>query len=278
MRNPELWRRVREFRFDDGAPRLSFAKRLARENGWSPAFAERVVEEYRRFVYLAMVSGHVVTPSDHVDQAWHLHLVYTRSYWDGLCKGVLGQPLHHDPTKGGEKESHKFEDFYERTLATYEAEFGEAAPVDIWPDARDRFDHDAHARRVNTLDHWVIPKRRARSVLVMGAALAAAAVASITAGCAVKPTNAGLSREAIVLLGLGAVIVLILVLVWAFRRRNGESGSGCSSGGCAVGSGCGGHRSADDGGDGGGDGGVDGGGDGGSGCGSGCGGGCGGGD
>ncbi|MEK6230809.1 MAG: hypothetical protein N2A42_03075 [Luteolibacter sp.] len=33
--------------------------------------------EYKRFVALAMLAGHPVTPSEEVDQAWHLHLVYT---------------------------------------------------------------------------------------------------------------------------------------------------------------------------------------------------------
>ncbi len=59
---------------------LPFTTRLGRENGWSPAAAERVVAEYRRFCFLAIAAGHPVTPSDAVDQAWHLHLTYTRDY------------------------------------------------------------------------------------------------------------------------------------------------------------------------------------------------------
>jgi hypothetical protein len=169
MRNPELWERLREFRVDDGNPVLPFTARLARENGWSPNFAQRVFSEYRRFLYLAAVAGHVVTPSDHVDQAWHLHLAYTRSYWDTLCRSILNRPLHHDPTRGGESESSRFESCYERTLRSYEVEFGEAPPADIWPGPRDRFDHDAHARRVNTLDHWVIPKRTTTHAALVGA-------------------------------------------------------------------------------------------------------------
>jgi hypothetical protein len=39
------------------------------------------------------ISTHIVTPSEQVDQVWHLHLTYTRSYWDEFCPNVLGQPF-----------------------------------------------------------------------------------------------------------------------------------------------------------------------------------------
>ena len=86
-----------------------------------------------------MTAGHEVTPSDEVDQAWHLHLTYTRSYWDGLCDAVLGRALHHGPTKGGQAEGDRFENQYERTLASYRAAFGEEPPEDIWPPSAVRF-------------------------------------------------------------------------------------------------------------------------------------------
>lgn len=142
----------------DGAAALSFSKRLARDNGWPPAFAQRVVLEYKKFVYLAATCGHPVTPSDEVDQAWHLHLMYTRSYWDELCDGILGFRLHHGPTKGGAAEGQKFTDWYARTLASYRAAFGEAPPADIWPPAAVRFGEAPHFRRINVRRKWVIPK------------------------------------------------------------------------------------------------------------------------
>lgn len=100
MPEDELWIRISAFELDDPAAALPFTARLARENGWSRDFARRVVDEYRRFVFLAMKSGHPVTPSEEVDEAWRLHLCYSRSYWDGMCRGVLGRPLHHGPTEG----------------------------------------------------------------------------------------------------------------------------------------------------------------------------------
>ncbi|MGI4760006.1 MAG: TIGR04222 domain-containing membrane protein [Janthinobacterium lividum] len=154
---PELWNQLVALDLD-GTAALPFSRRLARDNGWPVAFAERVVLEYKRFVYLAATCGHPVTPSDEVDQAWHLHLVYTRSYWDELCGQVLGFALHHGPTQGGAAEGHKFQDWYAATRQSYEAAFGEAPPADIWPPAAVRFGEAPHFRRVNMRGKWLLSK------------------------------------------------------------------------------------------------------------------------
>lgn len=96
---------------------LSFAQRLALENAWSIAFPERVIHEYKRFIFLAASAGHPVTSSDQVDQAWHLHLT--------LCHDVIGRPGHHTPTQGGSAELRKFDVWYLRTLASYRASFAQ---------------------------------------------------------------------------------------------------------------------------------------------------------
>lgn len=155
---------------DDAA--LSFAARLARENGWSEAEAERVIGEYKRFCFLAVTAGHEVTPSDAVDQAWHLHLTYSRDYWERFCPDVLGRPLHHGPTAGGAGEGHRYFEQYARTLHSYERIFGESAPDDLWPDARRRLVEDPKARRVHPRDGFFVTWRQAW--LILGAAALAA--------------------------------------------------------------------------------------------------------
>ena len=82
-----------QFSIDPQGATLTFVQRLCRENGWSVPYAERVVREYKRFAFLAVEAGHPVTPSEDVDQAWHLHLAYTRNYWHEFC-AILGKPLH----------------------------------------------------------------------------------------------------------------------------------------------------------------------------------------
>lgn len=156
--NDPVWRRLQSYQFDDPDAELTFTERLARENGWKPDYAARVVEEYKRFCYLAIRAGHDVTPSDAVDQAWHLHLTYSSEYWDRFCPEVLGEPLHHGPTKGGGDEALRYWEQYEKTLEAYENLSGEPPPADIWPSPQERFVDVSAMRRVNTANHWVIPK------------------------------------------------------------------------------------------------------------------------
>jgi hypothetical protein len=154
---------------DDAA--LSFAQRLARENGWSAEHAGRVIGEYKRFCFLAVTVSHPVTPSDAVDQAWHLHLTYSRDYWERFCPEVLGRPLHHGPTAGGAAEQTLYFEQYAYTLKSYEAVFGEVAPTDLWPKASQRLNDDPRASRVHPRD-GVVVKRWALGLMLAATALA----------------------------------------------------------------------------------------------------------
>ncbi|UOG76489.1 hypothetical protein MTX78_07785 [Hymenobacter tibetensis] len=161
VRQPDLWNRIRRFELDDPTAAFSFTDRLARENGWPLEYALRAVLEYKKFMFLLCLTEQSLTPSDQVDQVWHLHLLYTRSYWLDFCEQVLGRPIHHGPTRGGDAERGKFNDWYGRTKALYQEVFGAAAPADIWPDNETRF-RDVNFRRVNLSAFWLLPKLRFR--------------------------------------------------------------------------------------------------------------------
>lgn len=171
-----LWLVLAQYRVGPNDAAFSFEARLARENGWTAGHAGRVMGEYRRFLFLAAAAGHPVTPPDAVDQAWHLHLTYSRDYWDRLCGKVLGQPLHHGPTAGGDREQHRYFAQYADTLASYERWFGAPPPAAIWPSAHRRLLVDPRAVRVGLADHWVVSKRvvwrGAAAVSMLAAALA----------------------------------------------------------------------------------------------------------
>ena len=155
----DLWQRLADYEIGPPDAAFTFAQRLARENRWSAAYAARVLTEYKRFCWLACAAGHEVTPSDAVDQAWHLHLTYTSDYWERFCPEVLRMPLHHGPTAGGAAERTRYYDQYARTLASYRAHFGAPAPLDIWPSARRRFGIDPRGVRVNPVDVLIVPRR-----------------------------------------------------------------------------------------------------------------------
>ncbi|MEE1898493.1 hypothetical protein V1389_09110 [Flavobacterium rakeshii] len=95
----ELWDKISNFRLDDPDASFTFSARLARENGWTKEYTNSVIEEYRKFIFVCCVSKSSVTPSDPVNQVWHLHLTYTKSYWIDFCKNTLQREIHHKPTK-----------------------------------------------------------------------------------------------------------------------------------------------------------------------------------
>lgn len=158
-RDDALWQRIADHHIGPADASRTFAARLARENGWKLAHAESVISEYRRFCYLAMTAGHEVTPSDAVDQAWHLHLTYSRDYWEVFCPSVLRASLHHGPTRGGPDERRRYYRQYAQTLAAYELAFAEPPPQCIWPAANRRFGVDPMSVRVNFFDGIFLKRR-----------------------------------------------------------------------------------------------------------------------
>jgi uncharacterized protein (TIGR04222 family) len=152
--------RIEAFALDEPGVMDTFSRRLARENGWSAAYTRRVVREYKRFLTLAVTTTHAVSPSEPVDQAWHLHVLYSARY-RRFCAEVLGCRLDHGPSDGGSAEREHFVRAYEQTLVSYQQRFGEPPPPDVWPNARRRFGSDLAVRRVNTAEHWVVRKPRA---------------------------------------------------------------------------------------------------------------------
>lgn len=152
-----LWGKIKLFELDDPAISLTFTDRLARENGWTLEYTVRAVEEYKKFMFLLCIAGHPLTPSDQVDQVWHLHLLYTQSYWNDFCRDTLGRQVHHGPTKGGQEENSKFTDWYEKTKQFYRSTFGVQPPTEIWPPSDVRFS-DVNFQRVNLDRNWIIKK------------------------------------------------------------------------------------------------------------------------
>jgi hypothetical protein len=152
-----LWHKIKTFKLDDDQTSFTFSARLARENGWTAEYTDRVIEEYKKFIFLCWLSPSGVTPSDAVDQAWHLHLTYTKSYWVDLCQNILQKEIHHNPTKGGEQEASKFDDYYSGSFKLYTKIFSTKPPADIWPDNETRFS-DINFQRVNLRTHGLVKR------------------------------------------------------------------------------------------------------------------------
>ncbi|WP_208644986.1 glycine-rich domain-containing protein [Mucilaginibacter kameinonensis] len=250
-----LWQKILNFQLNDPEAAFKFSERLARENGWNPNYALRVISEYKKFIFLCCISDNGVTPSDAVDQAWHLHLTFTRSYWIDLCRDTLGREIHHNPTKGGDSEAVKYDACYTDTNKLYTEVFQQYPPPDIWPENNARFS-DIDFQRVNKRRNWVIRKPRANKIWPV--------LLIFTFGFGVIAMKSG-DGGMFVLCFLAFFIVLLVVV---FKRESwnkndagetsgcntggfgaygdldtghhGHSGHGCHSG-CNNHSGCGGH-------------------------------------
>ena len=251
LTDPALWARLVALDLDDPTAELAFSSRLAAENGWTRSFARRVIGEYKRFVYLSQLGKGMVTPSDAVDQAWHLHLTYTRHYWDVLCGETLGRPLHHEPTRGGADEDARYRRCYERTLALYATEFGTAPPPILWSVAGARIDEAK--RRVSIPQHRVKLVGRAARLALMALAFLVG-FASLALAASEGDLFGGLAIVAALIIAVVTVVRLVLSRFTnhGTRRRNngGPGGGGFGCGG--PGGGTGGSGSSGDGGGGGG--------------------------
>ncbi|CCQ60341.1 DUF2207 domain-containing protein [Crocosphaera watsonii] len=159
--NSQLYQRIQAFALEQSDEPLSFSKRLAKENQWSLSYANRVIEEYKKFTFLAVVSGHTVSPSKPVDQAWHLHLTYTRSYWQEFCPHILQMSLHHEPSSGALADEVKFNGCYEQTLKSYQTFFREIPPSDIWGTPMEKSQQDNPQNSIS-----LFPKKLVKLILV----------------------------------------------------------------------------------------------------------------
>lgn len=126
-----LWAAIQKFSVDKKGAPYPMSARLADEQDWTPEFTALAVEEYKRFIFLAAAAGHPVTPSYVVDEVWHLHLIFTRSYWEELGD-IIGRLIHHDPGTGEKGDGSKFHNQYVRTLESYRKFFGSEPPPEIW--------------------------------------------------------------------------------------------------------------------------------------------------
>ncbi|WP_118975543.1 glycine-rich domain-containing protein [Taibaiella koreensis] len=132
-----LWQKIAAFRFDEPGASFPFSRKLASENGWTYAFSQEAIEEYRKFIFLCCISPHGASPSKVIDEVWHLHLLYTQNYWQAFCRDTLGQDIHHHPSRGGPEEKEKHEHWQTDTLTLYLRTFGYDAPERFWDETHE---------------------------------------------------------------------------------------------------------------------------------------------
>ncbi|MCW3110842.1 MAG: hypothetical protein JWQ09_5348 [Segetibacter sp.] len=149
MNKKELWLKLKSYHFDHVVPlnlwthitavfggtepsSKAFASKIARKSGWTKMFALNALSEYKKFVYLGVVSDFPVTPSKIIDQVWHEHLLFSKAYRQ-FCTDVIDYTFDHNPELiPMTDQTGNFNLQYLDTVALYKMEFGIDPPADIW--------------------------------------------------------------------------------------------------------------------------------------------------
>jgi hypothetical protein len=152
----DLYQSIYNFKIDNSSAIFPFSAKLAWEYQWTAIYTYRVIQEYKKFVFLAIVVQQIVSPPTDVDRVWHLHLLYTHSYWDEFCGKILKKPLHHTPSLGGKAEGLKYQHHYQQTIAIYQKYFG-TPPPDIWHHPKLRSEAISY-QWIDRNQYWLIPK------------------------------------------------------------------------------------------------------------------------
>lgn len=97
-----------KFIFDMDLSKIS--KKLSEQKGWSKCSAERACDLYRKFLFLQKKYGenYILSPSEDIDEVWHLHILDTPKYWQD-CQQIFGKYFHHVPVY--EKNKSEFSSF-----------------------------------------------------------------------------------------------------------------------------------------------------------------------
>lgn len=127
-----LWDQLIERFGGQGASGKAFASKIALKLGWENKFAVRAISEYKKFVFLGVVSDFAVTPSKIIDQVWHEHILFSKAYRE-FCTDVIQFEFNHNPELFPmTDQTNIFNAQYLDTLALYQTEFAMNPPDDIW--------------------------------------------------------------------------------------------------------------------------------------------------
>ncbi len=149
----ELWFALKNYNFDHVVPThlidhvaeffggkdaslKAFANKLASKLNWTTEFSLAAIDEYKKYVYLAIVSDYSVTPSLIIDKVWHEHILFSQAYRK-FCDEVIKYRLDHEPELiPVQSELDVFSAQYLATLDLYKKEFNMNPPESIWGKAK----------------------------------------------------------------------------------------------------------------------------------------------
>lgn len=107
--------------------------RIMRKYSRDKEYAEGILREAKRMLYLGELTGKPVTPSEEIDDAWHEMILFSPYYFK-LCRFLGTDYIHHEPepeTPAGSAGTNGPSQ-YDETIALYEKQFGVKADQRYW--------------------------------------------------------------------------------------------------------------------------------------------------
>lgn len=132
MTQPTLWEKIEGYHIGPEKTPIGFSTQLSKEARVNMMTAGVIEYEYKKFMYLCAVQDQPVSPSSLIDKAWHLHLTYSKDYWEDFCENILGKKIHHQPSDGTATDQDQMKANFEFTQTLYKEEFNEPMPENIW--------------------------------------------------------------------------------------------------------------------------------------------------
>ncbi len=129
---PNMWEKMVEMFGGTDASTKAFADKISRKHGFSKKYALKAVYEYKKFLYLAVISDFHVTPSKVIDIIWHDHILFTFAYRK-FCDEIVEYNLNHHPELfPTQEQTARYHAQYLATLDLYVTEFGILPTDDVW--------------------------------------------------------------------------------------------------------------------------------------------------
>jgi hypothetical protein len=66
---------------------------MEQQMGQNSEMAQRVIEEYRKFLFLAMRAGPSGDPARPINDVWMMHMQNAQNYWENLAKMITERPV-----------------------------------------------------------------------------------------------------------------------------------------------------------------------------------------
>ena len=71
-------------------------KMVEQQMGANAEMAGRLIEQYRKFLFLAMRAGHQVIPPGVINDVWMMHMQNAQNYWEQLGQMITERPCSGD--------------------------------------------------------------------------------------------------------------------------------------------------------------------------------------